>query len=146
MALPIVTVLAARHAVFLGGFAPANDRHQMIHCQRRTWEFLLAVMTDAGPHLLTPPLSASKFARLGFFFALMIIRSRNEIITHAPLLSQTKHQRQIPRNKQRRKNERSKNSRFRPKTRDFERYFHEIAAIGFKKASLKPAESRVFCT
>jgi hypothetical protein len=68
-----VAFFAARHEIALGGFATANDRHEMIHGQIRRREFAAAMMADADGSFAFPPLAGtqlSSFSPLAadFFF------------------------------------------------------------------------------
>ena len=68
-----VAFFAARHEIALCGFAPADDRHKMIHGQNRRREFAAAMVTDSRGSLALPPLGGTQcpsFSALAadFFF------------------------------------------------------------------------------
>jgi hypothetical protein len=68
-----VAFFATRHKIALGGFAAANDRHQMIHGQNRRRKFAAAMVANADGSFALPPLTGTQLSSLlalaaDFFF------------------------------------------------------------------------------
>ena len=64
-----VALFAARHEIAFGGFATANDRHQVIHRQTRRGEIATAMVADAEGSLALPPVAGTKLSRFSAFAA-----------------------------------------------------------------------------
>ena len=58
-----VAVFTARHDIAFGGFAAADDRHQMIHGPIARRKFSAAVMSKTGASFALPPLAGAQVAR-----------------------------------------------------------------------------------
>src|SRR5262249_29631072 len=59
-----VALFARGDDVAFCAFAPADDRHDMVHRQRRRGKLLSAIMADPGGAPPLPPLARAQLARL----------------------------------------------------------------------------------
>jgi hypothetical protein len=68
-----IALFAARHEIAFGGFATANDRHEVIHRQTCRWEIAAAMVADANSSFALPPVAGTKLSSFSalaadFFF------------------------------------------------------------------------------
>jgi hypothetical protein len=68
-----IASFAASHDIAFGGFATANNRYQVIHCQIYRRKLSTAMMADAGGPFALPPLAGTQLSSLSalpadFFF------------------------------------------------------------------------------
>jgi hypothetical protein len=72
-----IAFFAASHDIAFGGFAAANDRHQVIHRQLTRWKSATTMMTEAGSAFALPPLAGTQLSSLSAFTANFFFTDRD---------------------------------------------------------------------
>jgi hypothetical protein len=72
-----IAFFAARHEITFGGFATANNRHQVIHRQICRRKLSTAMMADAGRPFALPPLAGTQLSSFSAFAANFFFTDRD---------------------------------------------------------------------
>ncbi len=72
-----ITSFAASHDIAFGGFATANDRHEVIHRQICRRKLSTAMMADAGRPFALPPLAGTQLSSFSAFAANFFFTDRD---------------------------------------------------------------------
>lgn len=73
-----IAFFAARHEISLRGFAPPNDRHQMVHGEFSGWKFSAAVVANSRRALALPPRASAQISRLAPLSSDVFVRHRDQ--------------------------------------------------------------------
>ena len=72
-----IASFAASHDIAFGGFATANDRHEVIHRQICRRKLSTAMMADAGRPFALPPLAGTQLSSFSAFAANFFFTDRD---------------------------------------------------------------------